>query len=282
MLISAVLTLQPTAPATVPAYLGRATHAWFLDQVRSLDPALADCLHAPNQERPFTVSNLWGRRGRELPTFQKVGNSLPPMALAPDRPCFLRLTSYEPALSALLTDRLLPNLPETIALAGATLRMLNATTDPAQHPWAGQTTTQDLLLAHTLHGQPPPRLTLRFASPTAFHSNKMYLPLPLPRLVVEGLVRRWNATAPVALPVEVNRFADECMAISRYHLRTERIAFGEDNEHGPASGFVGAVSYSFLNKDRYWMGLIHLLAAFALYAGVGMGTTTGLGQVRKA
>lgn len=70
MLISAVLTLQPTAPATVPANLGRATHAWFLDQVRQLDPALADALHAPNQERPFTVSNLWGGRPQRSETLR--------------------------------------------------------------------------------------------------------------------------------------------------------------------------------------------------------------------
>jgi CRISPR-associated endoribonuclease Cas6 len=279
MLISAVLTLQPTAPATLPAYLGRATHAWLLDQVRSLDPALAASLHQPNQERPFTVSNLWGA-GR-LPTFGKVGNLPASMALAPDRPCYLRLTSYEPALSALLADKLLPELPPTISLAGATLRVLGATTDPAQHPWAGQTTTQELLLAHTLHGEPPAGLTMHFASPTVFRSQELLLPLPLPKLVFEGLARRWNATAAVALPPEVVRFAEECLAISRHRLRTERVTFGEQGEHGVFPGFLGHVGYAFRVKDRYWMGLIHLLAAFSLYAGVGQRTAMGMGQARK-
>ena len=32
---------------------------------------------------------------------------------------------------------------------------------------------------------------------------------------------------------------------------------------GVASGCLGTCSYSFLSRDRYWMGLIHLLAAFA-------------------
>jgi CRISPR-associated endoribonuclease Cas6 len=307
MLISAVLTLQPTAPAAVPANLGRATHAWFLDQVRSLDGALADSLHAPNQERPFTVSNLWGvraaprdrdaspqtaqhdRDATNLRGARPAGDpsgfanpkGLAQVTLSPDRPCFLRLSSYQPALSSLIAERLLPALPETISLADATLRVAAATADPAQHPWAGRTTVQDLLLAHTLHGEPAPRATMRFASPTMFKSDNKYLPLPLPRLVFEGLARRWNAFAPVALPEEVTRFADECMVISRYRLRTERVAFGEGGEHGAFPGFVGSVTYSFRVKDRYWMGLIHLLAAFSLYAGVGQRVTMGLGQARR-
>lgn len=272
-LISAVLTLQPAEPATLPIYLGRATHAWFLDQVRSLDPALADSLHAPNQERPFTISNLLG--AARLPARPEVGS------LAPDRLCFLRLTSYQPALSALLEERLLPHLPETALLAGATFRVLGATTDETQHAWAGRTTEQDLLLEQTLHGQPPAGLTMRFASPTVFRSQELLLPLPLPKLVFEGLVRRWNLFAPVALPNEVVRFAEECVAISRHSLYTERVTFGGQGEHGAFPGFLGHVGYTFRVRDRYWTGLIHLLAKFSLYAGVGQRTTMGLGQARK-
>ncbi len=279
MLISAVLTLHPAAPAVVPANLGRAAHAWFLDLVRRHDPALAASLHTPNQERPFTVSNLWG--GDRLPPSPQGGNLSAALALSPNRPCFLRLSSYEPALSALLVERLLPALPETIALAGAPLRVVDATTDEAQHPWAGQTSIQELLRRHTLQDQPEPRLSLHFASPTVFRSQEMMLPLPLPRLVFEGLVRRWNAVAPIALPAEVNRFAEECVAISRHRIRTERVVFGEEGERGAFPGFVGSVTYAFRVKDRYWMGLIHLLAAFSLYAGVGQRVTMGLGQVRK-
>lgn len=293
MLISAVLTLQPTVPAAVPANLGRATHAWFLDQVRRLDPALAGSLHTPNQERPFTVSNLWGARAalRDPSGFGDASNlheaagrnpkGLATVALSPDHPCFLRLTSYQPALSALLAERLLPALPQTIALAGATLRVVDATADATQHPWAGQTSMAELLRQHTLQGQPEPRVTLHFASPTVFRSQEMMVPLPLPRLVFEGLVRRWNALAPVALPAEVNRFADECLVISRHRIRTERVVFGEEGERGAFPGFVGNVTYAFRVRDRYWMGLIHLLAAFSLYAGVGQRVTMGLGQVRK-
>ncbi len=69
MLISAVLTLAPTGPVTLPANLGRAAHAWFLNQVRAAAPTLAEALHAPNQERPFTVSNLLSARSSDFSRF---------------------------------------------------------------------------------------------------------------------------------------------------------------------------------------------------------------------
>jgi CRISPR-associated endoribonuclease Cas6 len=276
MLISAVLTIAPTGPVTLPANLGRAAHAWFLNQVRAADPAIAQALHEPNQERPFTVSNLQGRNpasGRSRVSDQLV---------SPERSYALRLTSFWPELSALLLERLLPNLPEqTLDLAGATCRVVSVTTDGTAHPWAGQTSFQDLVQQHTLSPALPPRqVTLHFASPTVFRSGGANVPLPLPGLVFESLVRRWNAFAPLQIPLEIRRFADEAMVIARYHLHTERVAFGEEGERGAYPGFVGTCSYAFLVHDRYWLGLIHLLAAFAFYAGVGARTTMGLGQVR--
>jgi len=271
MLISAVITLIPARPAAVPANLGRAVHAWFLDWVRAQDPALAEVLHTPNQERPFTVSNLWGA-GRPL-----RGQ----VTLTPGRPCSLRLTSFHPGLSELLSGRLLPAPPDAISLAGETLRVEGVAVDPSEHPWAGRASFQDLVQRHTLSPSPPPsRITLRFASPTVFRSSGVNIPLPLPALVFEGLARRWNAFAPVRIPPEVRRFAEECLVISRYRLRTERVVFGEAGGRGAYPGFVGSCSYAFRVRDRYWVGLVHLLAAFALYAGVGTRTTMGLGQVR--
>jgi CRISPR-associated endoribonuclease Cas6 len=271
MLIAAVLTLAPTQPVTLPANLGRATHAWFLDQVQAQDATLAEALHAPNQERPFTVSNLWG-------TGRPVGGQV---SLSSERPCFLRLTSFWPELSTLAEERILPHLPESITLAGASLRVLGVTTDGAAQPWAGQTRYEDLVQLHTLSpSPPPPRLALHFASPTVFRSDGANVPLPLPGLVFEGLARRWDAFAPLHLHPEVRRFAEECLVISRYRLQTERVIFGEEGERGAYPGFVGVCGYAFRVRDAYWMRLIHLLAAFALYAGVGARTAMGLGQAR--
>jgi CRISPR-associated endoribonuclease Cas6 len=270
LLLSAVLTLSPSEPITLPVNLGRATHAWFLDAVRELDPELSEILHTPNQERPFTVSNLMGTGRSE--------NGM--VRLAPERTYTLRLTSYEPALTALIAEQYLPALPETIALGGQVLQLHGATADTAQQAWAGRVSYESLVQTYTLGTHLPQHVTLRFASPTVFKTQDAYLPVPLPKLVFDGLARRWNLYAPIRIQPEVGRYAEECMAISRYDLHTERVIFGEDDPWGATPGFVGTCSYVFRVKDRYWMGIIQMLAAFAMYAGVGRHTTMGWGQTR--
>ena len=106
------------------------------------------------------------------------------------------------------------------------------------------------------------------------------MPLPLPGLVFGGLLDRWNAYAPLQVHPEVRRYAQECLGFGRYRLETALARFGEQGQRGVVSGCTGTCSYSFLSRDRYWMGLVHLLAAFARYAGVGRRTSMGLGQAR--
>jgi CRISPR-associated endoribonuclease Cas6 len=282
-LLSIVLTLHAEQVVIVPANLGRATHAWFLGQVQAHDAALAASLHEANQERPFTVSNLWGmhRANRRAAGGQRGPAGAEEVTLTPQQPCYLRLSSLQPELTQVLTERLLPALPETITLAGATLRVASVASTADEHPWAGRASYPALVQEHTLGQAPAPGLALRFGSPTVFKSQEQFVPLPLPKLVFESLARRWNAFAPLNLPEEVSRFAGETMAISRYQLRTERMVFGADADRRALPGFVGTVGYSFRNKDRYWMGLIHLLAAFALYGGVGLQVAMGLGQAKR-
>ena len=214
------------------------------------------------------MSNLWPQRAPDG------------AALDEGRWYGLRLTTYEPALSRLVSERVLPNLPAGLTLGHAALRIVQAARTPEQHPWAGDASFAGLVQAHTLAAQPARHITLRFSSPTVFRSQGLFVPLPLPRLVFEGLLRRWNATAPITLPEELLRFAEECVMISRHELHSERVSFGEQGEHGAFPGFVGLTTYSFRVADRYWVGLISLLAAFAFYAGIGQRTTMGLGQAR--
>jgi CRISPR-associated endoribonuclease Cas6 len=82
----------------------------------------------------------------------------------------------------------------------------------------------------------------------------------------------------VALPPETRRFADECLALSGFELRS-RPAYLK--EGGVRVGALGVARYTALNKDRYWLSVMNLLADFALFAGVGVGTTMGLGQTRR-
>ena len=103
------------------------------------------------------------------------------------------------------------------------------------------------------------------------------MPIPLPELVFGSLLQRWNAYAPVVFPEEVQRYARECLGVSRYQLASRIVHV---KGAGRRVGAVGVVTYTSLNYDRYWMSLIQTLAAFAVFSGVGAGTAMGLGQAR--
>jgi len=267
-LLSTVLTLQPIEEATLPMYLGRAVHAWWLREVEKRDAELARRLHEPNAVRPFTVSNLW-------PLGRASGGQV---RIGPGQKLFLRVTALEGEVAALLRE-VVGSPPRSLCLADARFEVQAVTFQAVDHPWAGQADYEELVQRHTLSsGRVPPQVTLRFASPTVFRSRDRNVPLPQPDLVFGSLLNRWNEFAPLRLPEQARRFAQECLALSRYRTRTEYVQFGEEGRG--TVGFIGECRFAMLNRDAYWMRLMHLLAAFSLYAGVGRWTTAGLGQAR--
>ena len=270
MLLAAVITVVPIERASVPAALGRAVHAWLLDRIEGVDVSLARHLHEGEGPRPFTVSNLWGAgraRGGKV-------------TLDPERPCWLRLTGLTERVSGAI-ERALPAVGEGLTLAGVPLRVTEVTTEAGQHPWAGRADYAGLVQQYTLAAGPHPRsVTLRFASPTLFRSGGRDLPLPLPALVFAGYLRKWNTFSPLALPVEAKRYAEECVALGRFKLRSHLVSF-EQGGKGAHVGFTGEARFRFLVGDAYWTRVMLLLAGYAFWAGTGYRTTVGLGQTQS-
>lgn len=268
-LLAAVVTLVPVVTAEVPTSLARAAHAWLLDRIGAFDAALATRLHDEEAPRPFTVSNLWGagpaREGR--------------VTLNPGHTCWLRFTGLTAEVSAAI-ERALPAPGEILSFAGAGLRVAAATTGAAEHPWAGRAAYTDLMQRYALTPGPHPRgVTLRFASPTAFRSHGRDLPLPLPGLVFDGLLRKWNGFSPLTLPEEAKRYAEECVPLGRFRLHSHWVSF-ENGDKGAQVGFTGEVRFRFLVGDGYWTRVMTLLAGYAFRAGVGYRTTMGMGQTQ--
>jgi CRISPR-associated endoribonuclease Cas6 len=129
-------------------------------------------------------------------------------------------------------------------------------------------------------GQHPREVTLRFSSPTLFRSGGRDLPLPLPSLVFDGYLRKWNGFSPLALPEEAKRYAEECVALGRFKLRSHLVSF-ELGGKGAHVGFTGEVRFRFLVGDAYWTRVMTLLAGYAFWAGTGYRTTVGLGQTQS-
>lgn len=295
-LLSLVLTLRPTAEAALPPRLGRAAHAILLARIAARDPALAEAIHEGDSPRPITASELIGGR---------VGDQ----RVSPEQPYTLRYTALTAATSTALAAAFAPGDTLTFegvdftveAIANGEWHMANndspmlenSPQSPIPHspfpiqssPWAAWDDYQSLAARYLLPSGPAPaaRWTFVLASPTAFRSRGQTQPLPLPGLFFGSLVKRWNAFAPVALPEEgVKRYAEEMVVISRFSLRSapgwER---GRGDQRGLRIGSIGKIAYSALNRDRYWLSALRLLAAFALYSGVGAQTTMGMGQVRE-
>ncbi|MGQ9666035.1 MAG: CRISPR system precrRNA processing endoribonuclease RAMP protein Cas6 [Anaerolineae bacterium] len=269
MLTSLVLELESPAEELMPLNLGRASHALFLRLVRERDAGLAGELHDAQGPKPFTCSNLVGGRRRG-----------PHLAVSPDSPLWLRFTGLTKPVSYVLQD-IAAHPPAEIELDGRPLRLRRAALDPDLHPWAGQDDYPAMLQRFLLSAGKPPerRITIHFASPTAFHSGGRNVPLPLPHLIFGSLLERWQAFADMPISAELRRYAEEMVALARYDLRTRILPF---KEGAYQVGFVGQATFLAMNQDRYWVGALHLLAAFAFYAGVGYQTAVGMGQARPA
>lgn len=272
-LVSIVLTLRPLKAEPpgdqMPRWWGRAAHALLLGVIREYQPDLSTELHGGSQgPRPFSASSLLGRlRG----------------GLDPAQPYALRLSAYEVGLSGILLSAaqegglLAPG--RTVELDHRQFAIETAAWDESRHPWAGTASYEGISAAYLLASRPPERsLDLQFASPTTFKTAGKHLPLPLPDLVFGSLLERWNAYAPLTFPPEARRYAAECLAIGRYRLSTRAVPF----KNGALRvGAVGQARYTSLSFDRYWLSVISVLADFARYAGVGAGTSQGLGQCRR-
>jgi CRISPR-associated endoribonuclease Cas6 len=279
-LSSVVLTLRPLHAAAAVPHLGRAAHALLLDAVHRFDPALAETIHSGSDLRPFTASDLIGYSRKN--------------GLQPESTCALRLTTLTAAVTqallASIEDKELLGVGAEIRLGEIVLRVeaidtgnapsQEAAADNRHHPWAASTNYEELSAPWLLGKRQPDRhAALQFASPTTFKSGGRHVPVPLPQWVFGSLLEKWNAFAPIAFPPEVRRYAEECLVLSAFQLKSYPVRI---KEGGLRVGAVGIGRYATTNFDRYWMSLIQLLADFAIFAGVGAGAGMGLGQCRRA
>ncbi|MFN8493511.1 MAG: CRISPR system precrRNA processing endoribonuclease RAMP protein Cas6 [Caldilineaceae bacterium] len=268
MLISIVLTLRSDTDVTLPTQVGRANYAATLAALNRVDPALVTALHDNDGPKPLTCSDVLNAPAN------RDG-----MVLHANQPYTVRITGLTAPVSGALEQALLRTPPTTWELDHQGFQVAAVTCDAAANPWTGRTTYETLAATQLLRSDKLPRqATLDFASPTAFKSGGMTVPVPLPNLVFGSLVERWNQFSPITLSPEMRRFGEEMVAISRYRLESRPVG---GKQGGLRIGGVGQVTYTAVGGDRYWLGLLNMLADFALYSGVGVQTTTGMGQVRR-
>lgn len=267
MLIAITLPLISETDATLPPYLGRAVYASTLARIQAINPELAREIHELTGPKPLTCSGLLnaptGRQGA---------------AIRAGQPYFVRVTGLTGPVSQALAAGLLTQPPQSWSLDGHPFQLEPAVCDEIQDAWSGRATYEALAAGQLLADQESRRVTLKFATPTAFKSQKMQVPIPSPGLLFGSLVERWNTFSPITLSPEMRRFGEEMVAISRYKLQSQPVP---QKGGGVRIGGVGEVTYTALGGDRYWLGVMQMLADFARFSGVGVQTATGMGQVRR-
>ncbi|HAJ61487.1 MAG TPA: CRISPR-associated endoribonuclease Cas6 [Cyanobacteria bacterium UBA8543] len=258
-LVSLVFEVVPQENSTLFPQYTIGLHAWFLDQVRSIDPELSAYLHDGESEKPFTISGLEGQlltNGRQL---QLIADT--------------SYRWYVTALSSQLAQWLLDwvqRLPETLDLRNAPLKIHCVN---FAHP---PTTYHQLL-----QDEPGKTVTLTFVTPTSFRRKGHHLPLPWPVNVFHSYLRRWNDFS--GMPFEQEAFlewVDEYTLITRHQLESVKVAAGKK---GSVTGFTGAIEFTLsraAQKHPEWVQLFFTLSKLAPYCGTGHKTTFGLGQTR--
>jgi len=256
------LHLRPTHIAALPAWLGRSAQAWYLSQLRDLDPALSAAVHDGSRLRPFTLSSLLAPASGDT------------IRLHPAHPVRLRVTTLHPDVTRLTLNALVPQwLAEGIDLHGQHLHVTSVDTET--------TGFAELLAAAQSNPALPRRQTFIFRSPTVFNrTGGMTIPLPLPEYVFGSLIDRWSAFAPVSLDDGLRAFIQQQIAIVDYEGRTRCIALERANR-GQHIGFTGRVTFHAQSGEQPYLAQWHALGDFAVFSGVGKHTTIGLGQIEK-
>ncbi|MEH1885069.1 CRISPR-associated endoribonuclease Cas6 [Nostoc sp.] len=260
-LVGLVFDLEPTTSTSLYSQYTIGLHAWFLDQVRQLNPELSAYLHDGESEKPFNISALSGQllaSGRQLQLEAKQIYRWHVNALSPRVVQFLK--------------QWLTELPQILDLRDAPLQIKQVS---IAHPSA---TYAQLL---QLSPEKPSNVNFSFVSPTSFRRKGHHFPLPVPVNLFHSYLRRWNDFS--GMPIEPEPFLDwidEGVIIHQHHLESMKVAAGK---RGSVTGFTGVMSCG-LSKpalaNSEFTQLFYALARLAPYCGTGHKTTFGLGQTR--
>ncbi len=266
-LVGLQIDLQPTQDSTLPSNYTYWLHAWFLDQIRQIDPDLSAELHNNQTDKAFTLSGFLGdSKSIDSPketlwerTIQFFANNT----------YHCQITALnKPLCNALKNWR----IPKTIKLRDSIfqIRHWQISLPPTTYTalW-NKVSTDD-------------ELSLNFLSPTAFHKNGNHMPLPIPENILHSYLRRWNSFARRQFdPDEFSLWAREGVVLLRHNIRSIK---AQPGKQGSVTGFTGTIQLGITNKalrDPLHSQLTHALIAAAPYFGTGHKVTFGLGQTHK-
>lgn len=257
------LNVRFTHTDTIPSWLGYASQAAFLATLRDVDPTLSATVHDSYTMKPFTTSSL------EPAPFTRL------QEVSPHKVYTLRWTTLHADLTRITLNALIPRvLRQGLTMHDQPLRVESVDTQSARYA--------ELLTINPV----PRRLTLRFDSPTGFKqthprqkSEGVPMPLPVPERVFSSLIDRWQLFSDVPLHPDLRAWIRENVGVWQHRIQTRHIHAERANQ-GQYAGFVGQVTYELVERTSPFAQQVEALARFATFSGVGIRTTTGMGQTQ--
>ena len=257
-LVSLVFELEVTDSTALYSQYTIGLHAWFLDQVRQINPTLSAYLHDSESEKPFSISAL---EGQLLPTGKKLqlqANQI-----------------YRWQINA-ISQPVVQFLSQWLTQPPTTLKLRDACLQIKQISIVNPPTTYNQLLQSFINHR---NIHLSFISPTSFRRKGHHFPLPVPFNLFHSYLRRWNDFS--GMPIEQEAFLewiDENVIIHKHCLESVKVAAGK---RGSVTGFTGAISLGLTKTaldNPEFTQLFDALVQLAPYCGTGHKTTFGLGQ----
>lgn len=168
-----------------------------------------------------------------------------------------------------LAEAILPRLAAgSLNAASMPLRPVKILS-PGEHPLCGKSSAAEL------KNREAPAVRLRFLTPTGFSRSGLQIALPLPELVFQSLLNKWNSLVSPG-EWEGMEKAFPSIRMEKFDIRSSPVVLKKNSVF---RGCLGYCEYTFHHLDGEIRRAVSALAGFSFYAGVGYKTTQGMGQV---
>lgn len=273
---SLIVNGYPTQDAFPASVQGPAVQGMFLHLLEQVDPAVAARLHAENRYRPYTLSPL----GIGNPDIAFRGFQLPPeTTLARHTPCYLRVTLLDDNLFPTFARYFLTRAEPTFQLGPVQFTVISIIANPDPRNIWSQAYSYPELIEQVRQSPLSHHITLHFITPLSFSKGDIDLPLPVPRLVFQSYLKRFQEFHDFPFLPDFVELVESYVGIARMtRMRTGTIK----TKNVMLSGFTGEVRFDISKKaPKEFLFQATLLSEFAFFCGTGKKTTVGMGQTLK-
>jgi CRISPR-associated endoribonuclease Cas6 len=255
ILASIVLVLRLSDTSfPMPRWLGSETRIVFYNMLLEADPLLSHRVHEELDPKPFTVSSLIKRKkGQYQIRFTILMNEI-----------------YTPLIKILLDKFRNGN---KIGFEAREFEIERVVLGGIDEKFATITDYRSLW-----QNTPRRDFRFRFVSPTSFRSGDGNLPFPLPYSLYNGLLKKWNSYAPSDLIIDQAILQEITKRVfpARHSIRTVLA----EQRNTKLIGFVGRCIFEVLGEvSDDTLHKLTVLTEYAYFAGVGMKTAQGMGQI---